>query len=101
MSHQERACACVTLAPGAGEFSLEEMQEYLEAKGVSRHYWPERLEILSELPRTASGKIQKFQLRARLQDESAATPAPGAPAPRSSAAADPGPTDVPASPHPA
>jgi acyl-coenzyme A synthetase/AMP-(fatty) acid ligase len=30
---------------------------------VARQYWPERLELLPELPRTASGKIQKFRLR--------------------------------------
>jgi len=95
---QERACAVVTLVPGAGTFTLEEMQEYLEGKGVSRHYWPERLEVLSELPRTASGKIQKFQLRARLAGNPAVT---GTPAPRSSPAADAGSADVPASPAPA
>jgi cyclohexanecarboxylate-CoA ligase len=67
---QERACAVVTLAPGADTFTIDEMQEFLQAKGVSRHYWPERLEIRPELPRTASGKIQKFQLRALLQEAS-------------------------------
>jgi cyclohexanecarboxylate-CoA ligase len=77
---QERACACVTLAPGAGGFTVAEMREFLEAKGVTRHYWPERLEVLAELPRTASGKIQKFQLRALLQEAapSVPTPAPSA-----------------------
>lgn len=68
---QERACAVVTLAPGADAFTREEMREFLAAKGVSQHYWPERLEVVSELPRTASGKIQKFQLRARLKEETA------------------------------
>jgi cyclohexanecarboxylate-CoA ligase len=73
---QERACACVTLAPGAGGFTVAEMREFLEAKGVTRHYWPERLEVLAELPRTASGKIQKFQLRALLQEAAPSVPAP-------------------------
>jgi len=45
---------------------MEEMKAFLDEKGVARQYWPERLEVVSELPRTASGKIQKFQLRARL-----------------------------------
>jgi cyclohexanecarboxylate-CoA ligase len=63
---QERACAVVTLAPGAEGFTMEEMKAFLDEKGVARQYWPERLEVVSELPRTASGKIQKFQLRARL-----------------------------------
>jgi cyclohexanecarboxylate-CoA ligase len=30
---------------------------------MARQYIPERLEIVSELPRTPSGKIQKFRLR--------------------------------------
>ena len=71
---QERACAVVTLAAGADGFTLAEMQSFLAEKGVSRHYWPERLEVVAELPRTASGKIQKFQLRGRLQ----AAPVPAA-----------------------
>jgi len=62
---QERACAVVTLAEGT--LTLEEMQVFLKEKGVARQYWPESLEVVDELPRTASGKIQKFQLRARLK----------------------------------
>jgi cyclohexanecarboxylate-CoA ligase len=64
---QERACAVVTLEPGAGGFTMEEMKTFLDEKRVARQYWPESLEVVAELPRTASGKIQKFQLRARLQ----------------------------------
>ena len=61
---QERACACVVLKPGvAGASPSTEMQQFLAEKGVARQYWPERLEVMSELPRTASGKIQKFRLR--------------------------------------
>ena len=63
---QERACAVVTLVPGVESFTLAEMRAFLDGKGVSRHYWPESLEVVDELPRTASGKIQKFQLRDRL-----------------------------------
>ena len=33
---------------------------------MSKPYWPERLEIVEELPRTPSGKIQKFVLRDRV-----------------------------------
>jgi acyl-coenzyme A synthetase/AMP-(fatty) acid ligase len=46
---------------------MEEMKAFLDEKRVARQYWPESLEVVGELPRTASGKIQKFQLRARLQ----------------------------------
>jgi cyclohexanecarboxylate-CoA ligase len=66
---QERACAVVTLEPGADGFTMEEMKAFLDEKRVARQYWPESLEVVGELPRTASGKIQKFQLRARLQGQ--------------------------------
>jgi cyclohexanecarboxylate-CoA ligase len=59
---QERACACVVLHEGA-ELTFDGMKRFLGEKGVAKQYWPERLEVLPELPRTASGKIQKFRLR--------------------------------------
>jgi acyl-CoA synthetase (AMP-forming)/AMP-acid ligase II len=61
---QERAVACVTLKPGAA-LTFQEMQDFLRERGVARQYWPERLDILDELPRTPSGKILKYQLRDR------------------------------------
>jgi cyclohexanecarboxylate-CoA ligase len=30
---------------------------------MAKQFWPERVGIVAELPRTASGKIQKFKLR--------------------------------------
>jgi non-ribosomal peptide synthetase component E (peptide arylation enzyme) len=60
---QERACACVVLKPGVGEFTFAEMQQFLNDKGLTRQYWPERLEVFPTLPTTASGKIQKYRLR--------------------------------------
>jgi acyl-coenzyme A synthetase/AMP-(fatty) acid ligase len=32
-------------------------------------YWPERLEIARQLPRTANGKIRKADLRAQIARE--------------------------------
>ena len=58
----ERACAFVRLREGAS-LSLADITTYLEAQRMARQYMPERLEILPELPRTPSGKIQKFKLR--------------------------------------
>ncbi|MCX8133717.1 MAG: AMP-binding protein [Roseococcus sp.] len=58
----ERACAFVRLREGAS-LTLPEMVAYLEAQRMARQYIPERLEILDALPRTPSGKIQKFRLR--------------------------------------
>jgi cyclohexanecarboxylate-CoA ligase len=58
----ERACAYVTLTQGA-DLTFDEMIAYLAAQQMAKQYWPERLEIIAEMPRTPSGKIQKFQLR--------------------------------------
>jgi cyclohexanecarboxylate-CoA ligase len=30
---------------------------------VAKQYWPERVRIIAQLPRTPSGKVQKFKLR--------------------------------------
>ncbi len=61
----ERACAFVVLEPG-GELDFEAMQRHLDAQRVAKPYWPERLELVDELPHTPSGKIQKFLLRDQL-----------------------------------
>jgi 3-phosphoshikimate 1-carboxyvinyltransferase len=58
----ERACAFVVLEP-EGRFDFETMLEHLDRRRVSKTYWPERLEVIDELPKTPSGKIQKFRLR--------------------------------------
>jgi cyclohexanecarboxylate-CoA ligase len=58
----ERACAFAVLHAGA-ELDFAAMQQHLDANRVAKTYWPERLEIVETLPRTPSGKIQKFILR--------------------------------------
>lgn len=58
----ERACAYVRLREGAA-LTLEQMVAYLQEQRMARQYMPERLEVVAELPRTPSGKIQKFRLR--------------------------------------
>ena len=58
----ERACAFVVLTDD-GELDFAAMQAHLDAHRLTKTYWPERLEVVSELPRTPSGKIQKFILR--------------------------------------
>ena len=60
----ERACAFVVLRDRA-TLDFERMQHYLHACQVAKQYWPERLEIVGELPRTPSGKVQKYVLRDR------------------------------------
>jgi cyclohexanecarboxylate-CoA ligase len=63
----ERACAFATLRAGA-TVTLDRIRAHLAAEGVAKHFWPERLEILAEMPRTPTGKIQKFVLRERARE---------------------------------
>jgi cyclohexanecarboxylate-CoA ligase len=58
----ERACAFVVPKTNTS-LALVELTQFLGAQGMTKQYWPERLEPVTEMPRTASGKIQKFRLR--------------------------------------
>lgn len=60
----ERACAFIQPTHFA-QIDMERMRAHLAESGIAKSYWPERLEIVEEMPRTASGKIQKFVLRER------------------------------------
>jgi cyclohexanecarboxylate-CoA ligase len=63
----ERACAVVVPRPGAA-VTLESLGTFLLGQGVARQKCPERLEVVAELPRTPTGKVQKFRVRAALSD---------------------------------
>ena len=64
----ERACAFVICRDGS-TLDMKDMQTFLAGRGVAKVYWPERLELVDELPRTANGKIRKADLRAHLAQE--------------------------------
>ncbi len=59
----ERACAYVVLA-GADSITLDDIAAYLKAENVAKTKWPERLEIIAEMPLTPTRKIIKGKLRA-------------------------------------
>jgi cyclohexanecarboxylate-CoA ligase len=61
----ERACAVVVPAAGTPAPTLEDVCAFLTERGLSRHFLPERLESLEALPKTASGKVRKVELRER------------------------------------
>lgn len=62
----ERACAFVVPREGTHP-DVESLGTWLGAQGLATQKRPERVELVDELPRTASGKIQKFVLRDRLR----------------------------------
>jgi 2,3-dihydroxybenzoate-AMP ligase len=65
----ERACAYLVGRPTP----LADVRNHLEALGVAKVKWPERLEWVDELPKTLVGKLDKKRLRddiaRRLQSE--------------------------------
>ena len=58
----ERACAFVVLRPGQ-TLDLAGVQALMTEHKVAKQYWPERVEIVTDLPKTPAGKVQKYQLR--------------------------------------
>jgi cyclohexanecarboxylate-CoA ligase len=60
----ERACAVIV--PDGTPPTLDDLRAHLTELGMAKHYWPERLEFIDELPKTPSGKVQKFVLRDQL-----------------------------------
>jgi acyl-CoA synthetase (AMP-forming)/AMP-acid ligase II len=67
----EHACAVVRLASGVSSLALETVTAHLAQVGLARQKWPEELRIVEDLPRTASGKVRKVDLRSELRAESA------------------------------
>ncbi|EFN9670508.1 cyclohexanecarboxylate-CoA ligase [Escherichia coli] len=59
----ERSCAYVVLKAPHHSLSLEEVVAFFSRKRVEKYKYPEHIVVIEKLPRTASGKIQKFLLR--------------------------------------
>lgn len=62
----ERVCAVVEPVGRDERPTLEDLCAFLTEREISRRKLPERLEIVDQMPVTASGKIQKQVLRERL-----------------------------------
>ncbi|HAL5932408.1 TPA: medium-chain fatty-acid--CoA ligase [Escherichia coli] len=59
----ERSCAYVVLKAPHHSLSLEEVVAFFSCKRVAKYKYPEHIVVIEKLPRTTSGKIQKFLLR--------------------------------------
>ena len=70
----EHACAFVRLNDDAAQLDLARVRTQLDGAGVTRQKWPEDLRVVSELPRTPSGKVKKYVLRAQLASEGEQAP---------------------------
>jgi acyl-coenzyme A synthetase/AMP-(fatty) acid ligase len=60
----ERVCAFVIT--GGQDLTLEEVVSHFAARGIAKQKTPERLEIVTEFPRTLAGKVQKYVLKRQL-----------------------------------
>ncbi len=55
--------ACCFIVPRAGQtLDLDALRMYLDAQGIAKLLWPERLELVAEMPMTPTRKIQKAEL---------------------------------------
>lgn len=68
----ESACAYVVQPPGSSRLDLAELREFFVGRGVAKCKIPERIEIVDRLPMTATGKVRKAELRARIAAQLAA-----------------------------
>ena len=60
----ERGCAYVVPRDPQNPPTLAGICAHLEAEGLAKYKWPERLELIDALPRTQVGKVSKVILRA-------------------------------------
>jgi cyclohexanecarboxylate-CoA ligase len=57
----EKACAAVVSTNKS--LSIKQISQFLAAKSIAKYKFPEHILLVDNLPRTASGKVQKFVLR--------------------------------------
>ncbi len=64
----EQACAVIVVREhaAANPPTLGELTAFLAEAGMAKQFWPEQLRLVDSMPRTPSGKIQKFQLRQQI-----------------------------------
>jgi non-ribosomal peptide synthetase component E (peptide arylation enzyme) len=65
----EKVCVYVVLAESSVALTLKDVTDYLRAQKLATQKLPERLEIASALPMTATGKVQKHILRADIKQK--------------------------------
>lgn len=69
---------CLFAVPEEGldhELCLHDICAYLDERGISKRLWPERLEVTDAIPRTPTGKVQRYllaeELKSRMEERQA------------------------------
>jgi acyl-CoA synthetase len=60
----ERVALYAVLRPGMSSLDVATLAAHLDARGVGKESWPERVVVVADLPRSSGGKIAKDQLLA-------------------------------------
>ncbi len=68
----ERVCAFITVRDGMAAPDIAELGAFLQAEGLAKFKWPERVEVLAELPLTNAGKLSKPRLKEMIVQKLAA-----------------------------
>lgn len=58
--------ACAVVVPAGFPPSLEDLRLFLEAQQMTDENWPDRIEVVTELPKNSLGKVLRPVLRERL-----------------------------------
>ena len=64
----EGVCAVLVLRDSEG-LSLEDLKPYLAESGLAKQKWPEKVEVVTQLLKTASGKVRKDVLRQQIKEQ--------------------------------
>jgi non-ribosomal peptide synthetase component E (peptide arylation enzyme) len=67
-AYGERVCAFIVTRAGS-QVDLAAVREHFVNANIARHKTPEFIRVVSDLPRTAAGKVKKAALRAELRAE--------------------------------
>ena len=62
----EKVCLFAVVKPGE-TLTLKDVTDFLDAEGVAKFKWPERLEIIDALPRNPLNKVVRTELRDMLE----------------------------------
>ncbi|MDT5312708.1 MAG: cyclohexanecarboxylate-CoA ligase [Mycobacterium sp.] len=62
----ELVCAVVRRSPRHRDVTLEELCTFLDARGLMKQKWPERLVVVDDFPMTGLGKVAKSELAQRI-----------------------------------
>lgn len=69
----ERICTFIVPTDPLNPPSKEDLIAYLQTKHIAKRLWPERVEVIAEIPVTATGKVKRFvlaqELKARMESE--------------------------------